>query len=116
MIYLKSNDGQTFEVEEAAARMSKTVEKKMEEDDCADGVISLTGVDSATLSKALEYCIFYAGVSVATAQGEDVCTKDFAKNYAASVEEDSNLLFNLTLVISPLFIQSVSTHIHDSDL
>ncbi|CAL8120400.1 unnamed protein product [Prunus armeniaca] len=54
-ITLKSDDGETFEVEEAVAMQSQTI-KHMVEDDCANGAIPLPNVTSIILAKVIEYC------------------------------------------------------------
>lgn len=55
MIALKSNDGETFEIEEVVALQSETI-KHMVGDGSTDNAILLPEVDGATLGKVLEYC------------------------------------------------------------
>uniref|UniRef100_M4D6V4 SKP1-like protein n=1 Tax=Brassica campestris TaxID=3711 RepID=M4D6V4_BRACM len=54
-IILESSEGESFEVDEAVALECQTI-KNMIEDDCTDGGIPLANVNSATLSKVIDYC------------------------------------------------------------
>lgn len=55
MILLKSSDGETFEIKEKAARLSKTLENMIEEN-WADGAIPLPSIKAVTLHKVIEFC------------------------------------------------------------
>lgn len=93
-IVLISKEGQNFEVNEAAAKLSKTVEN-MIEDGCTEGGIRLTNVDSATLVKVLEYCNAHAAAAA------DVDLNKFDSDYKKSLEDDrqQKMLFDLIEVI-----------------
>ncbi|KAF3522536.1 hypothetical protein F2Q69_00047922 [Brassica cretica] len=54
-IVLKSSDGESFEVDEAADLESKTI-AHMVEDDCVDNGVPLPNVTSEILAKVIEYC------------------------------------------------------------
>lgn len=101
MIVLISREGQTFEVDEAAALLSQTV-KNMIEDDCTAGGIPLPNVDSPTLAKVIEYCNRHA----AGDEGEDL--KNFDVNYMKSVKDDQEMLFDLIRVNFP-FLSQISS-------
>ncbi|XP_043707040.1 SKP1-like protein 1A [Telopea speciosissima] len=54
-VFLKSSDGETFEVDESVVRVSETL-KNMIEDGCVDDTITLPNVNSKILPKVIEYC------------------------------------------------------------
>lgn len=97
-ITLRSSDGETFEVEEAAAVESQTI-KNMIEDDCADGAIPLPNVTSQILSKVIEYCKKH----VAAATSND----DLKAWDADFVKVDQDTLFDLILAANYLNIRSL---------
>lgn len=116
MYALKTSDGHIFELDEAAARMSETI-NNMIEDDCAGEVIPLLNVDAATLTKVSEYCKRHT--DPAPPEGESL--QDFDKNFIEDVKDDQAMLFDLILVISPTSLSynprsSASAHILDLDL
>lgn len=102
MIVLRSSDGETFELEEAAARMSETV-KNMIEDGCAGDVIPLPNVDSATLSKVAQYCKRLAPSAASSPEpndgGESLSLEVFEAQFMSDVKDDKPRLFELILVI-----------------
>ncbi|KAF7849926.1 hypothetical protein BT93_L0110 [Corymbia citriodora subsp. variegata] len=55
MITLKSSDGETFQIEEAAALLSKLL-KNMIDDNCASTPIPLPNVNGKILAKVVEFC------------------------------------------------------------
>lgn len=59
-VTLLSSDGQTFTVDAAVARMSLQVCNTLEECGEDEGPVPLPNVDSATLAKVLEFCVFHA--------------------------------------------------------
>ncbi|KAK3412713.1 hypothetical protein EUGRSUZ_I01424 [Eucalyptus grandis] len=59
MITLRSSDGETFEIEEAAALQSKTLENMIDED-CAGTPIPLPNVTGKILAKVVEFCSKHA--------------------------------------------------------
>lgn len=97
-ITVRSSDGETFEVEEAAAVESQTI-KNMIEDDCADGAIPLPNVTSQILSKVIEYCKKH----VAAATSND----DLKAWDADFVKVDQDTLFDLILAANYLNIRSL---------
>ncbi|XP_057792228.1 SKP1-like protein 11 [Salvia miltiorrhiza] len=95
MILLISKEGETFEIEEAAALLSGTVQH-MIEDDCTTGGIPLSNVDSVTLAKVIEFCKSHAA-------SDDVETlKKFNSDYVNTVKDDQELLFDLVLAANYL--------------
>ncbi|KAL1566402.1 SKP1-like protein 11 [Salvia divinorum] len=96
-IVLITSDGQNFEVDEAVAKLSKTV-NNMIEDGCTDGGIPLPNVDSATLVKVLEYCTAHAAA--------DVDSSKFDSDYKKSLEDDrvQDMLFDVILAANYLDI------------
>ncbi|GLT86071.1 hypothetical protein SLE2022_042340 [Rubroshorea leprosula] len=100
-ITLKSSDGETFEVEEAVAVMSQTI-NHMIEDGCADSVIPLPNVTSKILSKVLEYCKKHVDGDA----DKDKAGDDELKAWDAEfVKVDQNTLFDLILAANFLNIK-----------
>ncbi|XP_043705128.1 SKP1-like protein 1A [Telopea speciosissima] len=54
-VFLKSSDGETFEVDESVVCVSEIL-KNMIEDGCVDDTITLPNVRSRILPKVIEYC------------------------------------------------------------
>lgn len=104
-ITLKSSDGETFEVDEAVAVQSQTIEH-MIEDDCVDNAIPLPNVTSRILAKVIEYCRKHveASSSPDRANEEDIKAWD-----ADFVKVDQTTLFDLILVSSSFADRSVIT-------
>ncbi|BFG21360.1 hypothetical protein CerSpe_076340 [Prunus speciosa] len=100
-ITLKSDNGVTFEVEEAVAMQSQTI-KHMVEDDCANGAIPLPNVTSIILAKVIEYCKKHHEEDVDGENKEDI------KNWDAGfVKVDQSILFDLILAANYLNIKSL---------
>ncbi|CAN7050696.1 unnamed protein product [Brassica rapa subsp. trilocularis] len=109
-IILESSEGESFEVDEAVALECQTI-KNMIEDDCTDGGIPLANVNSATLTKVIDYCKKH--VEAAAAAGANAGDKDI---YGANedielktwdedfVKVDQPLLFDLMLAANFLNI------------
>ncbi|PQQ13954.1 SKP1-like protein 1B [Prunus yedoensis var. nudiflora] len=100
-ITLKSDNGVTFEVEEAVAMQSQTI-KHMVEDDCANSAIPLPNVTSIILAKVIEYCKKHHEKDVNGENKEDI------KNWDAEfVTVDQSTLFDLILAANYLNIKSL---------
>ena len=95
-ITLRSSDGETFEVDEAVALESQTI-NHMIEDDCAEGGIPLPNVTSKILSKVIEYCKKHveAPKSDDRASSADDDLKAWDSDF---VKVDQATLFDLILV------------------
>lgn len=94
-IILKSSDGETFEVDEAAALLSQTI-KHMIEDDCTDTGIPLPNVTSGILSKVIEYCKKHAE---SVGDLDDHAANDELKNFDTQfVNVEQGVLFDIILV------------------
>ncbi|ESQ34779.1 hypothetical protein EUTSA_v10008964mg [Eutrema salsugineum] len=108
-IVLRSSDGESFEVDEAVAVESQTI-KHMIEDDCAGNGIPLPNVNSAILSKVIEYCKKHVDAAAAASSGEkDICAPTDEDNElktwdAAFVNVDQATLFDLILAANYLNI------------
>ncbi|KAF8033195.1 hypothetical protein BT93_D1947 [Corymbia citriodora subsp. variegata] len=63
MITLRSSDGETFEIEEAAALQSRTLENMIDEN-CASTPIPLPNVNGKILAKVVEFCNKHAEAGV----------------------------------------------------
>ncbi|XP_023539883.1 SKP1-like protein 1A [Cucurbita pepo subsp. pepo] len=102
-IVLKSSDGDTFEIDEAAALQSQAI-RHMIEDDCADNVIPLPNVTSKILAKVIEYCRKHVDASSAdpplSEQDLNAWDRDFA-------DVDQATLFDLLLAANYLSINSL---------
>ncbi|XP_019096700.1 PREDICTED: SKP1-like protein 9 [Camelina sativa] len=85
MILLKSSDGITFEIEEAAARRSQVI-ANMIEDDCVGGGIPLPNVKGKILALVTEYCKKHPVVDANPSSVEVVKKRDNAIN-PTSVED-----------------------------
>ncbi|KAF7849928.1 hypothetical protein BT93_L0112 [Corymbia citriodora subsp. variegata] len=72
MITLRSSDGETFEIEEAAALQSKTLENMIDEN-CASTPIPLPNVNGKILGKVVEFCNKHAEAGV---DAESLCAWD----------------------------------------
>ncbi|KAL3523493.1 hypothetical protein ACH5RR_016327 [Cinchona calisaya] len=63
MLTLMTGDGQEFVVEQSVAIQSITINKIVEEENCASSVIPLPNVNSKTMAKIVEYLKKYADES-----------------------------------------------------
>ncbi|KAI4305646.1 hypothetical protein L6164_029001 [Bauhinia variegata] len=114
LIILKSNDGETFEVEVAAAEQSVTL-KDLIEHGCAGDAIPLANVLGEVLAKVIEYCEKHVEYS-----GKD--KKDISRNKNGKsgndrrgiqewekkfVEVDQSMLIELVMAADYLNIQSL---------
>lgn len=104
MLTLISSDLEKFEVEESAARESRTI-LNMIEDSCADNDIPLPNVNAKILAKVIVYCRKHASAS--RADGGDAeptaatnkASEDELKTFDAEfVKVDQATLFDLILV------------------
>lgn len=109
-IILESSEGKSFEVDEAVALECQTI-KNMIEDDCTDGGIPLANVNSATLTKVIDYCkkhVEAAAAAEANAGDKDIygANKDIElKTWDEEfVKVDQPLLFDLMLAANFLII------------
>ncbi|RIA04924.1 hypothetical protein BRARA_K00804 [Brassica rapa] len=109
-IIFESSEGESFEVDEAVALECQTI-KNMIEDDCTDGGIPLANVNSATLSKVIDYCkkhVEAAAAAEANAGDKDIygANKDIElKTWDEEfVKVDQPLLFDLMLAANFLII------------
>lgn len=93
-IFLRSSDGETFELDEVVAVESQTI-KHMIEDGCADTSIPLPNVTSKILSKVIEYCKKH----VETPNSDEKVADEDLKTFDAEfVKVDQSTLFDLILV------------------
>jgi len=103
-IILKSSDGETFEVDEAAALLSQTI-KHMIEDDCADTGIPLPNVTSGILSKVIEYCKKHAE---SVGDLDDHAANDELKSFDTQfVNVEQGVLFDIILAANYLDIKGL---------
>ncbi|CAF2162957.1 unnamed protein product [Brassica rapa] len=109
-IIFESSEGESFEVDEAVALECQTI-KNMIEDDCTDGGIPLANVNSATLTKVIDYCkkhVEAAAAAEANAGDKDIygANKDIElKTWDEEfVKVDQPLLFDLMLAANFLII------------
>ncbi|KAL8540071.1 hypothetical protein ACS0TY_001600 [Phlomoides rotata] len=111
-IFLKSSDGETFEVEEAVAVESQTI-KHMIEDNCADTCIPLPNVTSKILAKVIEYCKHHVeALKKDNADGDAVLAdkvgdEDLKTFDAEFVKVDQSTLFDLILAANYLNIKGL---------
>ncbi|XP_057525916.1 SKP1-like protein 1B [Amaranthus tricolor] len=109
-ITLRSNDGETFEIDQAVAMESITI-KNMIEDDCASTAIPLPNVTGKILSKVLEYCKKHVDAAAAKSSSEERSSNaidDELKTWDAEfVKVDQNTLFDLILAANYLNIKSL---------
>lgn len=104
-IILKSSDGETFEVDEAVAVQSQTIEH-MIEDDCVDNAIPLPNVTSRILAKVIEYCRKHVESSSSSDRANEGDIKAWDADF---VKVDQTTLFDLILVSSSFADRSVIT-------
>ncbi|XP_008779825.2 SKP1-like protein 1A [Phoenix dactylifera] len=97
-ITLRSSDGEEFEVEEAAAKQSKTLTNIIE-DGCADGGIPVSNVTGKVLAKVLEYCKKHAD---SAATEEEIAAWDYEY---INVEQD--VLYEVIVASNYLNIKSL---------
>jgi S-phase kinase-associated protein 1 len=105
MLTLISSDLEKFEVEESAARESRTI-GNMIEDSCADNDIPLPNVNARILAKVIVYCRKHASARGGTDAGDaeptaatNKASEDELKTFDAEfVKVDQATLFDLILV------------------
>ncbi|KAI9182672.1 hypothetical protein LWI28_027710 [Acer negundo] len=96
-LFLRSSDGETFEVEEAVAQQLQTI-KLVFGDDCANKEIPLHNVTSSILWKVIEYCKKH----VDSGDDDDITAWD-----ADFVKVDQATLFDLILAANYLDIKGL---------
>ncbi|PSS29990.1 SKP1-like protein [Actinidia chinensis var. chinensis] len=102
-ITLISSDGEAFEVEEAVALESQTIEPLIEYN-CPDSVIPLPNVTGKILAMVIEYCKKH----VDSPKTEDRSAEDELNAWDAEfVKVDRPLLFHLILAANYLNIKSL---------
>ena len=102
-ITLISSDGEAFEVEEAVALESQTIEPLIEYN-CPDSVIPLPNVTSKILAMVIDYCKKH----VDSPKTEDLFTEDELEAWDAEfVKVDHPVLFDLILAANYLNIKSL---------
>ncbi|XP_059434128.1 SKP1-like protein 1A [Corylus avellana] len=103
-VTLRSSDGQTFEVEEAAAQVSQTI-KRMIEDGCTGSVIPVPNLTGPVLALVIEYFKKHSppsdGCPTALLEME---IKDWDAKFVAV---DNDTLLDLTLAAHYLEIQGL---------
>lgn len=106
---LKSKEGDTFEVDKAVAMHINFVKGMLEDVDESDGMeIPMGEVDSAILSKVVEFCKFHHTQEVNNMAADEVdrWEKEF-------VQVDKSTLFQLILVcLSACFLSSFTFFHH----
>jgi S-phase kinase-associated protein 1 len=113
MLTLISSDLEKFEVEESAARESRTI-GNMIEDSCADNDIPLPNVNARILAKVIVYCRKHAAARGGADGGDagptaatNKASEDELKTFDAEfVKVDQATLFDLILVrpSHPIFV------------
>ncbi|KAG7566363.1 S-phase kinase-associated protein 1-like [Arabidopsis suecica] len=98
MIVLKSSDGKSFEVDEAVARKSVTI-NNMAEDECADNGIPLPNVTSKILKIVIAYCKKH----VESNEEEDL--KEWDADFMKKIEP--SILFDVMIAANFLNIPSL---------
>ncbi|KQJ98741.1 hypothetical protein BRADI_3g38770v3 [Brachypodium distachyon] len=96
MVTLISQDGESFELSEAAASLSRTVALSMEDDDCAGGNIPLPNVDAKTLAKILEYLNKHAPAAAASGDSTEAAAATSGEGseaaaYASKSKEEEEM-------------------------
>ncbi|PNY16732.1 SKP1-like protein 1A-like [Trifolium pratense] len=105
-ITLKSNNGETFEIDETVAMESQTI-KHMIEDNCADDTgIPVPIVTGKILAKVIEYCKKH--VEVASSEEEKPRNEDDLKAWDLDfIKVDQATLFELILAANYLNIKNL---------
>ncbi|CAJ2655902.1 unnamed protein product [Trifolium pratense] len=105
-ITLKSNNGETFEIDETVAMESQTI-KHMIEDNCADDTgIPVPIVTGKILAKVIEYCKKH--VEVASSEEEKPRNEDDLKAWDLDfMKVDQATLFELILAANYLNIKNL---------
>ncbi|GAB4814027.1 hypothetical protein N2152v2_001073 [Parachlorella kessleri] len=107
-IKLVSSDGQVFEVEEAVAQQSVTLQNTMEEIDAADEQIPLPNVSGKILAKVVEYCKYHVDAEKKDEQGKPAKSEDEVKTWDTEFcKVDQGTLFELILAANYLNIKSL---------
>ncbi|EER99267.1 hypothetical protein BDA96_02G294600 [Sorghum bicolor] len=114
MLTLISSDLEKFEVEESAARESRTI-GNMIEDSCADNDIPLPNVNARILAKVIVYCRKHASARGGTDAGDaeptaatNKASEDELKTFDAEfVKVDQATLFDLILAANYLDIKGL---------
>ncbi|EOA18007.1 hypothetical protein CARUB_v10006442mg [Capsella rubella] len=101
IIELKSNDGETFKVEEKVAIQSQTI-AHMVEDDCANSEIPLPNVTGKILSLVIEYCKKHN-----VDEANPISAEELKKWDEKFLEIDQPTLFELILGANYLNIKSL---------
>ncbi|CAJ2655395.1 SKP1-like protein 1A [Trifolium pratense] len=99
-VTLKSNDGQTFEVEHAIVLESQTIKHMIE--DCADDEIPIPNVTGTILAKVIEYCKKHVEASNDKPSNDDL--KKWDEDF---VKVDQATLYDLFLAAHYLDIKSL---------
>ncbi|KAK3429780.1 hypothetical protein EUGRSUZ_E01268 [Eucalyptus grandis] len=103
-IILKSSDGESFEVEEAVALQSRTIDQMFKEKDFPDDGIPLHNVTSRILSKVIDYCKMHV---VDTDRDSSVAGDDLKAWDAEFVKVDQGTFFDLILAANYLDIKGL---------
>ncbi|KAL3844793.1 hypothetical protein ACJIZ3_002196 [Penstemon smallii] len=107
MIVLQTNDGETFELEEAVAIQSETI-KHMIEDNCANAAIPLSIVTSDIMAKVIEYCKRHVEAVTKTGTPANKKIEDDLKAFDVEfMKVDLKTLFDLILAANYLEIKSL---------
>ncbi|KAH0870186.1 hypothetical protein HID58_077208 [Brassica napus] len=106
-IVLKSSDGESFEVDEAADLESKTI-AHMVEDDCVDNGVPLPNVTSEILAKVIEYLTRGDESAIVEVHCQSTKTVMSLARLGCSVYEiDQATLFKLILAANYLNIKNL---------
>ncbi|KAF8092871.1 hypothetical protein N665_0399s0007 [Sinapis alba] len=116
-IVLTSSDGDSFEIDEAVARVSQTIAEMLEAG-CAGGAIPLHNVTGKILDKVIGYCKKHVEADPIEEEEEE---EDKKKWNAEFMKEDLETIFELILAANYLNIpglldltcQTVADHIKD---
>ncbi|KAI4969828.1 hypothetical protein ZWY2020_000742 [Hordeum vulgare] len=104
MITLISSDGESFEVLEEAAAISRTI-NHMIEDNCVENGVPLPNVTSKILAKVIEYCNMHVPSSSDAADGSG--EKDLKSFDAGFIAVDQATLYDLLLAANYLDVEGL---------
>lgn len=103
MVTLITSDNTLFEVDEAAASLSTTLNRMMLEGGGGRDGISVPNVDAVTLSKVLEYCMQHGpgpGVAAASTKALEMFDMEF-------VQIDQSMLYSVLMAAHHLEIEGL---------
>uniref|UniRef100_A0A0E0DVS1 SKP1-like protein n=1 Tax=Oryza meridionalis TaxID=40149 RepID=A0A0E0DVS1_9ORYZ len=108
MIKVMSSDGETFEMTEAAASMSRIL-LHMIEDGCADGAagIPLPNVAAKPLAKIIEYCTKHAAAAADDEDGSTAAAEELKRFDEELIGVDTDTLYHLLMAGNFMGVEGV---------